>query len=375
MAYLTNVMKASYPTPKQANREIVEAFANCFVALIGHYGDHLEREAGFDDRLILNEKNFLAAAPIQYQPFLIDLMLTQQFCVFIDQRCEAKSKGSKGMHNGSLFEQLLKRHDVKHILALSQQTESKVQRSRYFKKKEKKRFKRGGSASADVGGTGGGSRTMKKNAPLSAVVSPTNGARRRASTSTLDVMNATAGTDGPAAPATYQEHIVLIISQMEASCRGLEDYLGAQRGKDRVTASELDGATDRFRDLVRSVLGQEVVTVLRGASETPDTLWMASPEAIPAGRNANPKMMARFQDVRDLLEEGGVLGKSVSRLDEKQSIQNVSAIHGIANLKQHWAYGQLRHYFGPPHACLSAFRHPPLAMSAMYYSVPNLIGW
>ena len=38
VAYLTNVMKASYPNPRRANREIVEAFANCFVALIGHYG-------------------------------------------------------------------------------------------------------------------------------------------------------------------------------------------------------------------------------------------------------------------------------------------------------------------------------------------------
>ena len=37
-----------------------------------------------------------AAAPPQYQPFLIDLMGTQQFCAFIDQRCEAKAKGSKG---------------------------------------------------------------------------------------------------------------------------------------------------------------------------------------------------------------------------------------------------------------------------------------
>ena len=47
---------------------------------------------------------------------------------------------TSGMHNGSLFEQLLKRHDVKHILALSQRAESKVQRSRFFKKgkKEKK---------------------------------------------------------------------------------------------------------------------------------------------------------------------------------------------------------------------------------------------
>ena len=88
-----------------------------------------------------------------------------------------------------------------------------------------------------------------------------------------------------------------------------------------MTASELVIATDRFRSLAQPLLGFE-----------PDARWMDiqmdGPGSIPAGANISQKMMGRFQDVRDLVDEARVLSKSVARLDEKQSVQNVSAIHG-----------------------------------------------
>lgn len=92
-----NLIKSYVPVDKRmdkAARKIAEGFVTFFVNTIGHYHQFLEKELATME-FHLNEDNFLKAAPVQHQPFLVDLMDTQHFCQFISQRCDARTTGTE----------------------------------------------------------------------------------------------------------------------------------------------------------------------------------------------------------------------------------------------------------------------------------------
>eukprot|EP00041_Stephanoeca_diplocostata_P034310 m.1158491 g.1158491 ORF g.1158491 m.1158491 type:complete len:1341 (+) comp24500_c0_seq13:174-4196(+) len=300
---------------EKAARKIAEGFVTFFVSTIGHYHQYLAKDPTTLEFHLIEER-FLKAAPVQHQPFLVDLMETQHFCQFISQRCDARATGTEVVH---LFDQIIARpyasaENVKETIFTPQRASSTRLRTP----------------------TQSGRRLVR---PFSKWFSRSSEKRSKSPNGRRSAVDAASNMALPQQFRTltsYHDFLREVVQDMEQTGRGLDMSLAMQNSRTLTLTNDLDVAVALLHR-IQSEHTTRYMAIIDG--ERSEKLKDA--EAFREARAKNAKTQKQLKLCSTLLQEATELGNTVSTIADHHEHINGAALSGVANFKQYWVQAQM----------------------------------